>query len=278
MTFNNVGFDGLSFAARGAAYVTDNDNVAAGQIAADHNQIVDDDGGLLIAQIEGAYKVTGGYFKGTEVRIAPLYLQETGGDSNGFGAAATIGNGSSAQGVAGNANGTPLGQGNLKVIAVPAEVNFSLWKQSHKVYGTYGVNLDSNNRLHEMYAPGIAGFTGNHGQNTFWNVGYELGKLKKQGDWMFGAEWRWIEAASYTGALSDSDWANNALNVTGSVVSAGYNLTDAITLKTTWFHSTPIQAGRGGYNANNTVSANYTGVTTNAGTQDILQADISWKF
>ncbi|WP_157895268.1 putative porin [Verrucomicrobium sp. GAS474] len=283
-TFDNVGIDGLSFALRGAGYLTTNEQSTApnGPI---HNTSVDGgDGGLFIAQFEGKYAFSTGILKGSNVRIAPLYLQESAGASQ---LAATNNATGVAEGGSTSGAGSIPSQGNLRVIALPAEFNwksdvFGLFgkKLPQQIFGTYGANLAGNSRLAEMYASnGGAGPTPLHGNNTFWNAGYQIGQNKAKGDWSLKGEWRWIEAASYTTNLTDSNWAGGGANQQGFVVSAGYNLTDAVQVQGTWYHSNPIADSRGAGTINATPSANY-GASTffNQGQVDIVQADLLWKF
>ncbi|HEY8964936.1 MAG TPA: putative porin [Candidatus Methylacidiphilales bacterium] len=273
LTFDNVGVDGLSFAARGAAYLTTNETVTAPGATSTSFQNSDDDGALFIGQLEGKYAVTGGYFKGTEFRIAPLYMQETGAGNGGLNATSSSSAGTALVG----SGPTAAAQGHLKVAALPVEASWKLWGYSNRAFATYGANLDASGRIADMYGPATAAVL--HGNNTFWNVGYEFGKVKKQGDWAASAEYRYTEAAAYTPNLLESDFANDVLNQQGFILSASYAITDAITVKGTYYHATPIQSTRSATDANAAITnAAYSGGTANAGSSDILQADLVWKF
>ena len=278
VTFSNVGIDGLSFAARGAEYLTSVPNqtsltntpgsvggVVGGPLQPGENDI----GALFIAQVEAKYA----WDSSSNVRIAPLFLTET---------KAFLGDqeasGNNALGVTpatstANIDSThPYAYlGRLAVVAVPGEVNWKLWNLPNKVWGTYGVNLEGNDRYHAL------GFTGS-GHNTFWNIGYQIGQNKKKGDWTASAEWRWIETASYTTNLSDTNWAANDLNQQGFVLRTGYNFTDFLLGQVSYYHSNPIDVA---HNTPGAGAATYASTASSApfgGQIDVLQVDLSWKF
>jgi hypothetical protein len=271
VTVSNVGIDGLSLAARGGGYIISAPTTNSFDVAPSAN----DTAGLFVGQIEGKYA----WAPNSNVRIAPLYLVETNGN---FGAPATAGtqevSSASSIGIAPTQalTGTnpAYATGRMEVVAVPIEINWKLWNLPNKVWGTYGANLDGNDRLAHM---GFA--AGDHGQNSFWNAGYQLGQNKVKGDWSTSLEWRWIESASYTTNLSESDWANNGLNQQGFVLRAGYNFTDFVIGQVSYYHSNPIQGGV--LNTPSQAASVYypTGASNPfQGEVDIVQVDLSWKF
>src|SRR5690606_24133123 len=108
--------------------------------------------------------------------------------------------------------------------ALPVEVAFDGFGLKHKVFGTYGINLEA-----EQLGRGDMGIGRDEtGMNQFFNVGYGIGKGKGKGAWKAGVEYRYIEAGAYSTNLSDSDFAKNELNQHGIVLSAGYEFTDNI--------------------------------------------------
>ena len=271
VTFGNVGVDGLSLAARGAEYLISSPvDSGVDTLPSSH-----DTAGLFIAQLEGKYA----WAPNSNVRVAPLYLVETNGS---FGAPGTAGSQEvSNASTIGTTPTQPLtgsnpaySTGRLEVVAVPLEVNWKLWNLPNKVWGTYGANLDGDDRLHHL---GFA--ASDHGQNTFWNAGYQLGDNKVKGNWSASAEWRWIESASYTTNLSDTNWASNGLNQQGFVLRAGYNFTDFVIGQVSYYHSNPIQGGV--LNTPSQAASVYypTGASNPfQGEVDIVQVDLSWKF
>jgi hypothetical protein len=276
VTFENVGIDGLSFAARGAGYLTSNDQAVAPTGTSTTSS--DTDGGLFLAQLEGKYAFSSGALKGTSVRVAPLFLQESSGGGLGLTSATQPVSGAAALG-SNNGAGAINQQGNLTVVAVPVEVNwksdwFGLFGKAmpQQFFGTYGANLNAADRNTEMYGLG----THVHGNNTFWNAGYTLGQNKAKGDFSITPEWRWIEAASYTSNLTDSNFANGVVNQQGLALTASYNVTDAVIVTGTYYHSNPIN---GTSPVAGTVNgANSYGAIANQGSVDIFQADLVWKF
>ena len=275
-TFDNVGIDGLSFAARGAGYLTSNDQAVAPTGSATESG--DTDGGLFMAQLEGKFAFSNPVMQSANIRIAPLFMQESSGGGLGLTSATQPVSGAAALG-SNNGAGAIGQQGNLTVVAVPVEVNwknnwFGLFSKPipQQIFATYGANLNSGDRLSEMYGTG----THEKGQNTFWNFGYSIGQSKVKGDLFFSADYRWIEAASYTSNLTDSNFANGVLNQQGVVLSASYNISDAIIATGTYYHSNPINGAR----ATGDIAEATTGygAVTSRGQVDIFQADLMWKF
>ncbi len=285
-TFDNVGVDGLSFAARGAGYLTSNESATAPTTNSStvFNSGDGGDGGLFVAQFEGKYAFSTGVLKGANVRIAPLYLQESGGT---FTSTADLKLADGVSSTAGTAPAAAKGNtslGLLSVIALPGEFNwksdvFGLFPKAlpQQVFGTYGANLNGNARLTDIY--GVAQQSGRlHGNNTFWNAGYSIGQNKVKGDWSLLGEYRWIEAASIDTNFIDSNFANGGANAQGVVVSAGYNLTDAVQVQGTWYHSNPINADRSAGGIAGPTTAAYGANEFNQGQVDIVQGDLIWKF
>ena len=268
--FTNIGVDGLSLYARGAEYFP---GLANGSTGGSTTGIGNDEiGSLLIGQLEVKYA----WDSNSNVRIAPMFMTET---EATLGTTATL----NQEVDSGNSTGitpttTTVGAhpyntlGRLAVAAVPIEVNFKLFGQPNQVWGTYGANLEGQDRLNSL------GYQGQHGQNTFWNAGYQIGQSKKKGDWMASAEYRWIETASYTPNLSESDWADNTLNQQGFVLRAGYNLTDFLFGQVSFYHSNPIETGPGHNGSLPAGGVAYAGAGTYDGQVDRVQVDLSWKF
>jgi len=295
-TFSNVGVDGLSFAARGGEYLTSAPNTATAPVgstgtgaltAAVNSQgagttaytgiASNNTAALLVAQIEGKYA----WSSNANVRIAPLYMDETPGAIIGAGGALQEQNSNNSLGITPAESLTSQNPyaylGRFEVAAVPVEVNWKAWGKPMQVWGTYGANLEGGDRLRAL------GFANEGGQNTFWNAGYQIGQSKVKGDWLASIEWRWIEAASYDTNLSESDWANNGLNQQGFVLRGGYQFTDAVSGLISFYHSNPINS-----NANNPgasplsyAASDIASGNTSApfeGQVDIIEADLNWKF
>ncbi|MCP4375381.1 MAG: hypothetical protein GY794_04290 [bacterium] len=75
-------------------------------------------------------------------------------------------------------------------------------------------------------------------------VGVKVGKNKKQGDWSFGYQFKYIERNATVAGLNDADFgtpAGNGTNVQGHVFKAAYNLTDFLTAGAAFFLVQPIE-------------------------------------
>ena len=102
-------------------------------------------------------------------------------------------------------------------------------------------------------------------RNQFFNLGYKNGSAKKTGQWEWGVEYRYIEAASITPNLSDSDFAKNHTNQHGIVFSSKYAVTDFFTTGLTLIVTEEIDDA-------------FTSPVANSGDVDMVQLDASVKF
>ena len=277
-TFKHVGVEGLTLAARGAEYITSDNSTnglatVVGGNSTTSSTSKNESAYLFIAQLEAKYE----FAPKTNVVISPLFLTETPGTYNGI--ATTLPEQSGNDYATSNTNLAVLG--GLNVVAIPLEFNFPLFGQPNKVYGTYGANLTPVDRLQRIEGfpgeagGGVAAYANQHGQNSFFNAGYQIGELKKKGDWQLSAEYRWIEALSYTPNLSDSDWANGVLGQQGVALKAAYSFTDFLTANVIYYHSNPIRPEGG--DAVGAVNGIY-GSTGAEGQADIIQGNLNWKF
>ena len=241
--WKNVGLKDLNFTLRGGQYV----------ITEENNSVANtDDAFLFVGQSEVNYK----FDSKTSLAVAPMFIYESQGTSlSGENGVSTFDNENSVTTI-----------GNLSVIAVPTELKWNMFNLPNKVYATYGFNFEGNKRLKDA---GVSNATlarlAKKGQNSFWNVGCEIGENKKKGDWRAGLEYRWVEAGAYSTNLSDSDFAKNEFNQQGVVAVVAYNFTDFLTGSATWMHSNDIDKG---------IDAG----SSDAATVDLVQLDVSWKF
>lgn len=247
--WKNVGFKGFDLTLIGGQYVIseENNSTATGTPSSGA-----EDAFLLAAQLQADYT----FSNKSKLSIAPMVLTESSGTAflaqeNG----GTLDNENSVTTI-----------GNMTVVAIPAEYSWKMLGQSNKLFATYGYNFEGNRRLKDLSVNSATG-TGQkkNGQNSFWNVGYEIGANKAKGDWKAGLEYRWIETGAYTSNLSDSDFAKNEFNQQGIVATAGYMFTDAVGFNATWMHSSDI---------NDSIDV----AVSDAATVDVLQLDVVWKF
>jgi polyhydroxyalkanoate synthesis regulator phasin len=265
--WKDVGVKGLDVSLIGGQYIVSEENNSStfgsiGQVGGG------DDGFLFVGQSKVDYSFT----NKSKLSIAPMFIVESQGTFNNqengsIGTSITNPGGTASVSTTqlDNENSTAA-LGNLFVLALPVEYTWKMFNLPNKVYGTYGHNLEGNRRLKDV---GVSNATirrlAKGGQNSFWNVGYDIGENKKKGDWKAGVEYRWVEAGAYTTNLSDSDFAKNEFNQQGVVVNVTYNFTDFLTGSATWMHSNDIDQG---------IDVS----TSDAATVDLLQLDVSWRF
>lgn len=258
--FDDAFVDGLDITVRGGQYIISNtderrDVVNAGASTGNN------DAWLFVGQIEARYH----FAKKSSVAIAPMFFYETKGDlvdeERTTRAGARTNNSENADRVVGN----------LLVFAVPVEVKWKMWNQPWKAYGTWGINLAAGEMAQTAVLAGDASAGGQGEEDMFFNVGFQVGKAKKKGSWQLGAEYRYIEAFSYTGNLSDSDFNKNLFNASGVVLKGKYALTNNIYLGATYFWANGIASDLDIDNGGTTSESD-------ANTSHVVQLDLNWKF
>lgn len=254
IAWNNIGTQGLDFTLRGGQYViSETDNRANSGNAVDPNS--NEDAWLFVGQSEIKYS----WAPKTYFAFAPTVMVETGGmltdEENG---------GTSPAGENPDAS-----LGDLAVLMIPMEAKWNMWNLEWKAYGTYGHNFAAGNEADNAVLAGDNSARGESDRH-FWNAGLEAGKGKGKGAWKLGAEYRYIDAFSYSTNLSDSDFGKNLFNQRGVVVAGSYGFTENITGAVTWMHSSDIDSSLD-------VDNGTTG-ESDGNTVDVLQVDMSWKF
>lgn len=165
----------------------------------------------------------------------------------------------------GQPGGNQVGINNLSILDFPVEFNFRLFGQPAKVYGDFAMNLDADQRA------SLAGFPAASNQDKAYLLGFALGALKKKNDWEARLYWQRTGQFALDPNLVDSDWFDSRLNLQGWVVSAGYNITDAI-----------FAAARYGQAKRNDSALGTGGlgdITLNPlDRYRLLQLDLGWKF
>jgi hypothetical protein len=94
-------------------------------------------------------------------------------------------------------------------------------------------------------------------------LGAKLGSIVKKGDWEGSYTYKRIGANSVVGAFSDSDFGDGHAGKEGSVIKAGYALTDNLTLNSTMFFVNNLNSGTAGIIDQH---------------QRRFQVDMVWKF
>ncbi|MES2310607.1 MAG: putative porin [Verrucomicrobiota bacterium] len=258
--WKNVGESGLNLSLGGAGYVT---------AEANNSTANTDDGFLLVGQVQMDYT----FANKSNLMFAPTILTESQGTLALSGAYTGESTSSVAYRSQANEN-EQLFQGDLTVLMLPVQYTWKGWGFSHKVWATYAYNFAASKRYRDMTAAndnsGLSAANMQNmkkGQDSAFDVGYQLGENKKKGDFSITGYYSYVEAAAYTSNLSDSDFAKNLLNQQGTTLQLTYNLTDAITTTAKWFHSNEIDKGMA-----NVASAGA------KDTIDVLQLDVAWKF
>lgn len=195
---------------------------------------------LFVAQAE---------WKTDNLTLSPFTMVSTGGSST-----------SSETGTFSGENSNTV-LGDFFVVALPFEYKVS----SGKFFGTWGVNLNGDDLMTTPDTVYYSGNLDNSSQNQFFNIGYQHGSAKKEGQSQFGIEYRFIEAGAYTPNLSDSDFAKNHTNQEGFVAHYKHMFTDFFAGQVTVIMSDPIDSG-------------YTANVSDSATIKILQVDASIKF
>lgn len=180
---------------------------------------------LLIAQAELSVPLCGGCF-----RMGPMFMMTTGGQTSA---------GSSETGdIPNNGNASPYFH-DFKVILLPVEYSYyDSCCTRHQLFGTFGYNIDGKKlNRNPSFGDGLS-----PDKDKFFNIGYLYGEAKEKCSWEAGIEYRYIEAASYSPNLSDSDFAKNAFNQQGVVVQGKYALADWAHGRIAYFYSSNIES------------------------------------
>jgi hypothetical protein len=154
----------------------------------------------------------------------------------------------------------------LTAIIVPAEYVFNLRNgMPLAVYGTYGVNLEGDDRARRL-----AGSASVDDSDHLFNAGLRYGSNKLAGEYQITGEYRYVGNGSYSSFLLDSDFNGGYLNGQGFILSGSYNLTEAVATTVTYFNSFNIE--------NNRAFGGSTNRGNGYGEAQVLQIDLSAKF
>lgn len=106
---------------------------------------------------------------------------------------------------------------NYKDLEVFADLSFNLFNQSALVYANYIQNqaVDDN--------------------DTGYSLGFILGKAKNKGEWLFGYEYRYLEADSAFGLLTDSDFGGGGTDSKGHIIKGSYAIHKNFNAVATYF-------------------------------------------
>lgn len=132
--------------------------------------------------------------------------------------------------------GSATGYDNILTFIAPFEHTIKANNLPLAFYATLGYNFKAGDRTNKNYPAAI-----NPGDEALmYNAGMRYGSTRNPQDWQVTAEYRYVEAGAYSALLLDSDFGAGRTNVAGPIVSFTYNLTDAVTFTTTYFHAENI--------------------------------------
>ncbi len=110
---------------------------------------------------------------------------------------------------------------NLYVAMFNGDVKFPVGPFKGKFYWDFAYNIEGSERSHQVL--GIQ--EGNFQDSTTWLTGFQLGELKRKGDWYLSASYRQNGVSSIDPNFDDDNFALSRLNVQGVRLNLGYNLT-----------------------------------------------------
>jgi hypothetical protein len=190
------------------------------------------------------------------------------------------------------------GINNLAVLETPMEFDFKAWNIPMRFFGDFAYNLEASQRADaarqalnvplgtsndsvtalsaaQLASPNYQGVltSGKSFQDQVaYQIGYEIGQLKKKGDWLGKLYWQSTGYYAVDPNLIDADIFNAATNMQGVVVAASYNWTDGVTSTLRYAHGFPVNDKLATPNVNQDLQI------SDMHTYDLFQADLMWKF
>ena len=110
----------------------------------------------------------------------------------------------------------------LYIAMFDGDVKFPVGPFKGKVYWDFAYNLDGQRRA--KYENGVEEHS--FQDNNTWLAGFQLGELKRKGDWYVSADYRQYGLNSLDPNLNDPNFALSRLNTQGFRINLGYNITD----------------------------------------------------
>jgi hypothetical protein len=115
-----------------------------------------------------------------------------------------------------------LATDDLYIAMFDGDVKFPVGPFKGKVYWDFAYNLDGERRAKYVNSVEEHSFQ----DNNTWLAGFQLGELKRKGDWYISADYRQYGLNSLDPNLNDPNFALSRLNTQGFRINLGYNLTD----------------------------------------------------
>ena len=115
-----------------------------------------------------------------------------------------------------------LATDDLYVAMFNGDVKFPIGPFKGKVYWDFAYNLDGEKR--SRYVEGVEEHS--FQDSNTWLAGFQLGELKRKGDWYVSADYRQYGISSLDPNLNDPNFALSRLNTQGIRINLGYNITN----------------------------------------------------
>ncbi len=110
----------------------------------------------------------------------------------------------------------------LAVAMFNGDVKFPVGPFKGKLFWDFAYNIEGSERAHQVY--GIQ--EGSFRDSNAWLGGFQLGELKRRGDWYASIDYRQYGVDSIDPNLNDPNFALSRLNTQGFRANLGYNITD----------------------------------------------------
>jgi len=131
--------------------------------------------------------------------------------------------------------GTDLVAGHFNTVEIYNELALPFWKPL-RLYQDFAVNPKDSSPEGAI-----------RGANQAWALGAKLNSIVQKDDWELSYAYKWIGHNAVVGAFNDSDFGDGHSGKRGSVVKAGYALTDNLTLNGAMYFVNDTNAGTAGY-------------------------------
>lgn len=197
--------------------------------------------------------------KNLYVQVAPAFYNYSGKKGNDFNTP-----------FVGDPGTNQIGINDLTIVDVPAEFGWKFKEIPFRLFTDYAVNLRGQDRAN------AAGHPLEGKQDTAWQAGIGINKVKKKGDWELTAAWQRSEQFSLDPNLIDNDIFDAHLNMQGIILRAGYAVTDAVTLNLTLNHGEIIDKKLGTGGAGGSLNGSSSSPTQR--NYNLIQADLNIKF
>ncbi len=137
----------------------------------------------------------------------------------------------------------------LHILTAPGDISFKIGGLKSKLYWDVAYNVTGRNRYDNVYQLKDFGSREYKARDSLaWLVGFQLGELKKKGDWLTFLDYRETGIAAVDPNLNDSESAGGSLNARGFKLALAYQLADAVIIRATgyafWNLDTNLYGGR----------------------------------